>query len=305
MLRFSQCFLIFFCLVSRFASGGLILHGDRIVELLDMASGGGGAYCLWLNASESEILRETSTDWQIKLLTPAGGMVFKATGQPSVRIPYELFVQLSPGSPYQRVRPNDNIAQGRRLSGHCEPGLSSFLLQVQPLGEPNLVPGGLYQATLPVEITASNGEKQAIDLVLRLHVPERVSARVLENIVLPRFEGASAPSGEARVCLFRNGGGNYSVRLQGDGANGAFVLNKKVSIDGRKELPFFVTWQGGRFPAVSLEPGESSRVYGGSPHQDCQGAANALVQVTLPAQEAQRAGSGSYQGRLKIIVQAR
>lgn len=305
MLRLSQLFPALFCFASMSASGGLILNGDRTLELSDISSGGGASYCLWLDNSERSGARQVPVHWQIRLLTPAGGLAFRAVSQHSIKIPYELFVQSSPGSPFQRIRPNENIAQGNRISGHCEPGQSSFLLQVQPLGEPSLIPGGLYRASLPIEITTSDGERQSVDLVLRLSVPEQVAARVLDNIVLPKFDGSSPPSGETRVCLFRNGGGNYSVRLQGDGANGAFVLNKNVTVNGRVELPFSVKWQAGNLPSASLEPGENSRVYGGSTHRDCQGSSNAVVQVALPVNEAQGAASGSYQGRLKIIVQAR
>ena len=253
-------FLLASTLAGRFAFGRLILNGDRTIKLLSLEQGGSGSYCLWLNSSDAQALAGKSVDWQIKLRTPSKSLSLTSSHKTSVSIPFELLVQAKPGAPFQRIRENHTLIQGRNLSSHCEPERSSFVLQVQPLVETGLIPGGYYREILPLEITTSEGNRQSLDFELRLKVPERVSARVLDRIDLPRFDGVSPPSGEARVCLFRNGGGQYSVRLQGDGANGAFVLKRKVAADIHRELPFEVKWKGGSLPAVAMTPGENSQV---------------------------------------------
>ncbi|WP_281647244.1 hypothetical protein [Parendozoicomonas sp. Alg238-R29] len=295
MLNSLLPFLGFIVLFSGKAlASGLVFSGDRSVELISIEEGGGGQYCIWQESAGSR-----AVDWHLKLLVPPGGMQLGSSNHPSISIPFDVRVQSAPGSPFRRIRSNETLIQGSRLSSYCEPGSSSFQLHIQPLGEPNLIPGGNYHQRLPVRLIASGGVIQDLELDLRLTVPERVGARVLDSIQLPRFDGTSASSGEARVCLFRNGGGNYSVRLRGDGANGEFVLQ------GRKELNFAANWRGAGMPAEIMEPGKISRIYPGSSHPDCLGGFNGQVEVSLPAHEAQRATSGRYQGRLRIIIQAR
>ena len=289
-------FLIIWCFSwSVLAETGRIrLVGDERVVLTSVGDSRSSEYCIWYEQAET-----LQTDWKVELITPDGGLQLKALRRNSFTVPFDLNVQPRAGAPFTRVHPETVLAKGSKLVSHCSPENASFRLNVQPSIAPELVPGGVYHQRLQLRLTAEGFSPVTSDIHLYLRVREQVRATVLGSIHLPDFDGRSEPVGETRLCLFRNGGGEYAVRFQGDGERGQYLLR------GNGSLRYTAAWQSGSQPEEWLGVGERSRAYRGSSFPDCRGGHNASVRVAVPVSEAQKAISGRYQGRLRIIVQAR
>ncbi len=257
-------------------------------------------YCLWLQQAQEQKL-----SWSVEHLPSADGQVLRSLAHTGLTIPFDIKVQAQPSETPRLVRSGSVIARGESVGSHCGAEGSLFLLQITPLFNPDLIPGGLYQQTLSLRLTTGEGETAQVsrfDIRLRLQVSERVGVTVFNHIELPTFTGENAPEGQAMLCLFRNGSGAYSVRLRGD--SGPLRLSRK---DGgvSRELDYVAFWQGNGLPEEALQAGASSQIYTGSSFEDCRGGFNARLRVAVPVDVASRALSGRYQGRLRIVIQAR
>ncbi len=276
------------------------LSGDERIMLLPIRGGaefsGTANYCVWLKQQTTE-----NRSWRVKLLMPDGGMLLRPAGHRASPVPFEILVQRHVGAPFSRVRTEEVMLSGDRLVSHCGTDGSSFQLMVQPTMATELIAGGSYQQRLRMALLVDGMESQIIEVPLVLQVRELISATLNESsLSLPTFDGRTTPVGSVGLCLFRNGGGDYAVRLQGDGERGQFQLMK-----GQVAIAYQPHWQINGQPWESPQPGQQSRTYQGSTFRDCRGADNATVHVVIPLEEARKAASGRYRGRLRIIVQAR
>ena len=253
-----------------------------------------GNYCVRLEQAESR-----QQNWQVHLLSPEGGYVLRPLDHNGPPLPIEISVQDKLNAPAKPVRHEQIIYQGTTLTGHCGHRDNRFRITIKPTQSLVLLKGGRYQQRLRLQLTSKDIFPVNLDILLVLNMPELASAKVEKRTIsLPPFDGRTPPVATTSLCLFRNGGGQYTVRLRGDGPNDQFLL-KGVDL-----LEYQVFWQADNRTRESLSPGRFSNVYSGSAFRDCRGRYNAALQVELPVNEAEKAHSGNYQGSLRITVQA-
>ncbi len=255
---------------------------------------GTGQYCVRLAQAET-----MEQPWQVRLFVPEQGFVLRPSGHNAPPIPFEVRVKSSPTATPQSITKESVISRGETLVSHCGNGNNLFHIAIQPTRPLTLIKAGYYRQRLRLQLTAGALTPVNLDIQVVVEVPELVKASLENNtLYLPPFDGRNTPTGSSNLCLFRNGGGRYSVSLRGDGPFGQFNLQ------GTGLLAYQVFWQSSNTPWESLQPGQQSLTYTGSSFRDCQGGHNATVHIQVPVLEAQKASSGRYQGRLKITVRA-
>ncbi len=255
---------------------------------------GSGQYCVSL--AQAEPLQQP---WQVRLFVPEQGFVLRPSGHSAPVIPFDVRVKATPTATSQHITKESVISRGESLVSHCGNGSNLFHITIQPTRPLSLIKAGHYRQRLRLQLTAGTLAPVNLDIPIVLEVPELVQATLEQaTLSLPPFDGRTVPAGFSHLCLFRNGGGRYSVAVRGDGALGQFTLQ------GTGLLSYQVFWQTLNSPMESLQPGQQSQTYAGSSFRDCQGGHNATVHIQVPVHEAQKASSGRYQGRLKITVRA-
>ncbi|CAM3434857.1 hypothetical protein [Parendozoicomonas haliclonae] len=300
---FILMFMSFFVAYTAAAETRIRLSGEEHITLnLSSAENDNPVferYCVWLEQAE-----QLEREWSVKLQMPDGGMVLKPSGHGSTDVPFEFQVQQQTGGPISEVRPESLVAEGSALTSHCRNETGAFLIRVLPTKSFELIPGGTYRQNLKLKLNVQGLDPVLTEIPVTLRVAHQVAASLSHSeLTLPRFDGQQSPVAVADLCLFRNGGGQYVVRLQGEGEGSSFAL--KRSRGNNETLPYNVHWRSGGQIGESLQPGQASRLYSGSSFRDCRGGSNASLQITVPAEEAQKAMSGHYQDSLRITVQAR
>lgn len=151
------------------------------------------------------------------------------------------------------------------------------------------------------------------DLDISLTIPDLVQVTGLTDIALGDFAGSSL-SGEAQVCIYRNGSGAYEIKFEAgdnrglvDGARGttAYTLASAGTSD---TIPYTVDFEDsttGEYTDTAIainDPLGGQTGDGADPN--CGGERNAKVRVNVDAADMADADTGNYVGTLYLIVSA-
>lgn len=120
----------------------------------------------------------------------------------------------------------------------------------------------------------------------------------LNDIALTVQRDGSA-NGSTTACIYRNGTGSYTVTASGSGMANAFTLS-----DGDSGvMPYSVTFDDGS-GAKTLPKNTALTGLTGADTlaTDCNGGANATIDVTVSAADFIGAPAGDYTGALTLII---
>ncbi len=168
----------------------------------------------------------------------------------------------------------------------------------------NAVPG-TYSQTFDATLRNSGGGKpqSKSSVTVDLTIPDSIQITQVDDISLGTFDGVNDMTGSDSLCVYRRGGGDYSLTITGSGSGGAFTLS-----GGGDTIPFSVTWNDGA-GARSVTSGTLLSGLTNTFTQDteCNGGAdnNATLGVQVLANDIQAGTStiGTHTGSLTITVE--
>ena len=120
----------------------------------------------------------------------------------------------------------------------------------------------------------------------------------LNDIALTvRSDGGA--SGSTTACIYRNGTGSYTVTASGSGVANAFTLS-----DGDSGvMPYSVTFDNGSGAKTLTKNTALTGLTGANTRStNCNGGANAIIDVAVSATDFAAAPAGDYTGALTLII---
>ena len=158
---------------------------------------------------------------------------------------------------------------------------------------------GTYSGTFRIDSLQQASPRSYNIQTFIVTVPELVQITNLDNIDLGSQNGINDAIGTDGLCIFRNGGGSYTLRASGGAGNSdPYELS-----NGSSTIPYSVAFREGVSAFVPQPPGASTSSLSGSGVQNCNGATNADVQVKVDAADITTADPGNYTGVLYITAE--
>lgn len=200
-------------------------------------------------------------------------------------------------------RSTETLLPGRNSSlleraALCKNSGRNLLLQVTAY-QLERAPAGTYHAN--IQLVANNDSYSLMaDHLLRITItiPELISIHGDKEIELTGLSGLRS---EAGLCVYRNGGGIYSVKIEGSSTSGQFELQK----EGKRPtapLPYSVNIKSISGTYLSASSGSTIHNLPASKTSQCNEGNNLKVQVIISDDSAKKAEAGIYQGLLKVTV---
>ncbi len=158
---------------------------------------------------------------------------------------------------------------------------------------------GTYTGTFRIDSLQLSSPRSYNIQTFTVTIPELIQISDLDDIDLGSQSGTNDAVGSDGLCIFRNGGGSYTLRASGGtGNNDPYELS-----NGTSTLPYTVAFREGSSPFVNQAPGTSSSSLSGSSIQNCGGTNNADVRVKISAADITAADPGNYNGVLYITAE--
>jgi hypothetical protein len=121
----------------------------------------------------------------------------------------------------------------------------------------------------------------------------------LADIALGTYSGTGNMTGQSTFCVYRNGTGNYSATLTGDGPG--FLIKS-----GANTLAYTATFTHGATPVAATSGTVMGTALaplsGNSTSQTCGGGTNGNISISISQAAAQAAPSGAYTGTLTVLI---
>lgn len=165
-----------------------------------------------------------------------------------------------------------------------------------------LATGGVIAATQGTVGATSTGT-----LNISVDVENLVRISGLSDILLTfDITGTGDIVGSSTACVYRNGGGTYSVNATGSGAGDAFTIQNAAPVP--TPIAYTVAWDdavtGTAAVGVTSGTALTGQTGANTVSDDCStgGGANAFVEVTVPRASLVAAPAGTYNGILTLEV---
>ena len=256
------------------------------------------SFCVRLDSSAKYAvpskLDETSIRYKLRFIDQNSGTsgFFANSARSTDKIPLELSLtgegSLTPGKNTQEITDNAFCANKQNL-----------IIKAKNLSQ--------YQAgdyTARIQVIAESKTFRVVsdqDMTVNLSIPKLISINGDQQISLGDFSNTDLKK-SANFCVFRNGQGDYRLKAEGIGTpNNQFELQKQ---GGTAKLPYQVKINANNGGYQQVSPKMPISNLRGNASIGCvKGGKNLDVQVTIPQRAAESVYAGSYQGRLKIIVE--
>ncbi|OED44643.1 hypothetical protein AB833_01265 [Chromatiales bacterium (ex Bugula neritina AB1)] len=157
---------------------------------------------------------------------------------------------------------------------------------------------GIYSGSFRIDSLQLGSPSQYVIQTIRIEIPELYQISDLGSIDLGSFDGVSGRVGEDQLCVFRNGNGTYGLSASG----GVNPTEPFLLIDGSVSIPFTLELSGADGTFLTVEPGVQIDGLIGHSQQNCGGATNASVRVSVNQAALTSAPPGNYRGIVYITA---
>lgn len=157
---------------------------------------------------------------------------------------------------------------------------------------------GLFSHVILAATQGNEGATSIGSLNLIVGVGDKVRISGLSDIS-GTFNGTNDIVGNSAACIYRNGTGNYSIRAEGSGQNGSFVI-----ASGSTTVPYQVSFNDGS-GLVAMSSGVDLIGRTGADRFSPSCATNgntASVAVTIAATDLAQVPGANYSGTLTLVV---
>jgi len=163
----------------------------------------------------------------------------------------------------------------------------------------SLVALGLISGSALAANQGTLGATSTGDLTITLDIASLVRVSNLNDINLGTFAGGGGGlAGTDTFCVYRNGTGNYTINMTGDGAASAFTL-----ANGANTVPYSVDFvNGATTTAMSTGTALAGQTGANTVSDTCGGVDNVSVNISVSNGALSAAPAGTYSGVLTMVV---
>lgn len=170
-----------------------------------------------------------------------------------------------------------------------------------------LVTGVLLSSSAFSATPGTVGATSTGTLDISVDVEDLVRISGLSDIILTFDVTGTGPiTGSSTACVYRNGGGDYSIEATGSGTASAFTIQNASATP--TPIAYTVGWDdavtGTAVSAATSGTPLTGQTGANTVSDDCStgGGANAFVEVTVPRASLSAAPAGTYNGTLTLEV---